>query len=509
MPVDYSKWDKLELSDDEDFDCHPNVDKASMIRWKQAEIHRQRRERQDKIKALKLEKAMNERIVGALATLSPSSTSFSSPGAAASAAATLSKDMEEWDKTLANDVFVMAHSDRDARWAPPTPDPFFMKRVGIPKAAEDLRNAAGAVAVAIKTAGATAGNSSPEEVAALVEPLEKVRASFVEAFGKRNGEIDAEIRKEEEAIKAKLTSENMSEGFNKTIVAAKPKPSDEEEKATISKKTKKVVEKKTEIVTLNAPNQSEAAAAATSAAAAEPSATAGSSSASSSSTSTASTAATADDDEDEEVYITNPYVEEFSRLVKPEDSFKFIGQHPFILKAKYSDEILAEAFSLQMKGQPKQAKQCVHQSLMIQYCELLGKDGVSLFFQRLANPSHKAREQFMKDVNDTYTRIANRVKELKKQEEEKELEEKRQGEARVAAALQPDGSYKLPVEDEEDQRRSDVFDTLPRELQVALLKQDVDEINAFLATAGTDAEKYLKEAASVGLITLSDELQGE
>ena len=55
MPVDYSKWDKLELSDDEDFECHPNVDKKSMIRWKQAQIHKQRRETTDQTELLKHE----------------------------------------------------------------------------------------------------------------------------------------------------------------------------------------------------------------------------------------------------------------------------------------------------------------------------------------------------------------------------------------------------------------------------------------------------------------------
>ena len=61
MPVDYSKWDKLELSDDEDFECHPNVDKKSMIRWKQAQIHKQRRERSDQQELLKKERETNER----------------------------------------------------------------------------------------------------------------------------------------------------------------------------------------------------------------------------------------------------------------------------------------------------------------------------------------------------------------------------------------------------------------------------------------------------------------
>lgn len=36
----YKKWDKLELSDDED-DVHPNIDKQSWFRWKhQARVER-------------------------------------------------------------------------------------------------------------------------------------------------------------------------------------------------------------------------------------------------------------------------------------------------------------------------------------------------------------------------------------------------------------------------------------------------------------------------------------
>ena len=60
MPIDYSKWDRLELSDDDDFECHPNVDKASLIRWKQADIHRKREERKQKIAALQAEIAQND-----------------------------------------------------------------------------------------------------------------------------------------------------------------------------------------------------------------------------------------------------------------------------------------------------------------------------------------------------------------------------------------------------------------------------------------------------------------
>ncbi|KAJ3526462.1 hypothetical protein NM208_g11179 [Fusarium decemcellulare] len=52
MPVDYSKWDALELSDDSDIEVHPNVDKRSFIRAKQNQIHQERQQRKLQIETL-------------------------------------------------------------------------------------------------------------------------------------------------------------------------------------------------------------------------------------------------------------------------------------------------------------------------------------------------------------------------------------------------------------------------------------------------------------------------
>mmetsp|Transcript_10732 Transcript_10732/g.25768 ORF Transcript_10732/g.25768 Transcript_10732/m.25768 type:complete len:439 (-) Transcript_10732:77-1393(-) len=49
-PFDYSKWDKIELSDDED-DCHPNIDKESWFRMKhRSRVEREDNEEKDKVK---------------------------------------------------------------------------------------------------------------------------------------------------------------------------------------------------------------------------------------------------------------------------------------------------------------------------------------------------------------------------------------------------------------------------------------------------------------------------
>lgn len=49
-PFDYSKWDNIELSDDED-DVHPNIDKESWFRMKhRSRVEREEREEADKKK---------------------------------------------------------------------------------------------------------------------------------------------------------------------------------------------------------------------------------------------------------------------------------------------------------------------------------------------------------------------------------------------------------------------------------------------------------------------------
>lgn len=58
MAIDYSKWDKIELSDDSDIEVHPNVDKRSFIRWKQQSIHEEREKRKGDIKNLEFQMEM-------------------------------------------------------------------------------------------------------------------------------------------------------------------------------------------------------------------------------------------------------------------------------------------------------------------------------------------------------------------------------------------------------------------------------------------------------------------
>jgi cell division cycle protein 37 len=77
-------------------------------------------------------------------------------------------------------------------------------------------------------------------------------------------------------------------------------------------------------------------------------------------------------------------LEEFSKipLRAYERAFQFIQSHRDVIVPGASDALLVAAFRAQSDGKAKYAKQCVHQSLLLQYCEKLGGDGVRVFFRK-------------------------------------------------------------------------------------------------------------------------------
>lgn len=91
-----------------------------------------------------------------------------------------------------------------------------------------------------------------------------------------------------------------------------------------------------------------------------------------------------DDGEEEEIPQFSPSAKRFTQLEigNWDASFKAISSEPGLLKDDINDAILLEAFEAAIRGDKKYAKACVHQSLVLQYCRKLGRDGVALFFKR-------------------------------------------------------------------------------------------------------------------------------
>lgn len=97
-----------------------------------------------------------------------------------------------------------------------------------------------------------------------------------------------------------------------------------------------------------------------------------------------STGGDGDEDEDEELPQLTPSLVQFSRLPLRgyQQSWDFIKDHRDVVVPGASDALLVAAFEAQSKGDARYAQQCVNQSLLLQYCEKLGRDGVTVFFRK-------------------------------------------------------------------------------------------------------------------------------
>lgn len=105
--------------------------------------------------------------------------------------------------------------------------------------------------------------------------------------------------------------------------------------------------------------------------------------ASSSSSTTASEPAPSVEEEEGLPELT-PSLEGFSHIPVGayDKSFEYIQQHRDVVVEGASDALLVAAFTAEGKGKHKYARQCVHQSLLLQYGEKLGRDGIGAFFRK-------------------------------------------------------------------------------------------------------------------------------
>ncbi|KAJ3154664.1 hsp90 co-chaperone Cdc37 [Geranomyces variabilis] len=458
MPVDYSKWDKLELSDDEDFECHPNVDKASMVRWKQADIHKHRRERKDKLAALEREVTVNNRITAALKQIT---SEPAAPAVVLAKLGVLHRDCHTWTEELREQYMSSMWKERDARWGPPEFEPFV----------DEARPKYGDL---VETVMQTVAGET-EDVPEVRTALQAAAATVIKAIDSRNSSIAAEVKREEAEAAKKLTVDDLKEGFNKTVVSKTPSkaPAPSPAPAAAAESTTKT---KT-IETIHQPG--------------------------------GLAQSTEEQDDEEADHITYPPAQAFSELPDMEASFHVISKHPELVSQRYSDMILADGFRKELDGQPKLAQRCVTQALLLQYCSLLGHDGISLFFARLRSGRQNASEMFNRDVVDTYKRIHERVKVIKAKQKEEEEAEQAGLQARLEACTQPDGTLAIPVNEEstdEEKKRAEVFATFPHDFQRALLMSDVDAINAHLASLDKEAaQELVKVCNEAGLLSLEVE----
>jgi len=219
-----------------------------------------------------------------------------------------------------------------------------------------------------------------DKEARLAKELAKEMVFHVNNLGERIENDTKELEKEEAEQKKHITMDDLHDGYESKVIGTcvppssrfsyvdvfsfflpqyvPPVPAPSPVVYTKPEKTKKGKEKETTIEVLN-PKAAEA--------------------------STSSSAASKpNDDEDEGLPELTSSLEAFSKipLADYQRSFEFIQQHRDVYVPGASDALLVAAFTAESDGNTKYAKQCVHQSLLIQYCEKLGPDGVGIFFKK-------------------------------------------------------------------------------------------------------------------------------
>ncbi|KAI8374382.1 uncharacterized protein BYT42DRAFT_576167 [Radiomyces spectabilis] len=447
MPLDYSKWDNIELSDDSDIEVHPNVDKRSMIKWKREAIHRERAERKAKMEYI--EKFIPQQTKN-IAKLDELITVLKEKGVdALLAAVTEQRDLvkqQEMGKA------VMPTLDGKGQF---TLEEVFSKMVDQIK--EGLER------------------SSPEQVkTVLLERLEQTRQATQKTVDEGAKELE---RLKKEASK-KWTSENMfHETHNRTIIN-KSENSEPSKPAAKGKQKEKVVE------TLNPGVQMKDL-----------------------SLEDAGADADVGSDDDEAPPDTDPRAIEFSKLRGFEPSFKYISQHKDIVNEKTADAILLEAFNAELGGNSEYAKNCVLQARTLEYCLKLGRDGVSLFFTRMHDTNGQARRMLFTDVEDTYKLLKSRCKVLQEeqaQQGEETIQLQPMNEGSQLTVRIPDPS------NEEEKGVFEVYQALPEKFRKALETGDIEEINKVLATmAVPDAEQVVQVCSEYGFLDVDGQVLDE
>ncbi|EEB09319.1 hsp90-like protein [Schizosaccharomyces japonicus yFS275] len=447
MAIDYSKWDKLELSDDSDIEVHPNVDKKSFIRWRQRDIHEKRAMRKQKMADIRAASDMNRRLASRIQELIHHVQGLSDSDNALQACS----------------EYLDQHAAEDAEKAIEGGASYHeMLKSLLSQIQKDVSSASreDSLALGKKSIEDQLGKHSSR----LKELLEKAQKEYEQL---------------EEESKRYITSEDIHIGFDNTIVTKAP-PS----KPKGAKKEKVQV-----IETLNADSvqDEQAGSSAAAAAAEEPE----------------------DDEEDLEELTVSEAGKEFAQLGSADyrKSESFILSHLEILaRPSESDSLLMEAFNAEMDGRSAFAMQCVRQALLLQYCRQLGASSISVFFNKIEQADGRARGLFENDVAQTYERVHTRATALAREQ----LERGEAVEQIQLCAVDPNTTINIIVpradsEDAEERAAREVFDSFPLDLQEALATNNLDTINKVLGEMKvTDAEEVVEKLSQSGILSIEE-----
>ncbi|KAK3379523.1 Cdc37 N terminal kinase binding-domain-containing protein [Lasiosphaeria ovina] len=464
MPIDYSKWDALELSDDSDIEVHPNVDKRSFIRAKQNKIHAEREQRKNQIETLKYERIINDTLIKRISSLLASLRSH--------AADAESRNPGE----VAFRAVMETAASVDPKDDQPPPRP-----AGVHDAEESLPTYTKMIATLLDQVNKALDEKKVDQDKRYGAMLAEV-ADHLEKVTTLQSDLHKKLAELEKLEKSKITSESIHTGFDSSHINKSTSAGDKGSS-------------KPELLNPNF--------AGTPSVPAPPSAP-----------------GAADDDDDGDGdgdgddMEASPADKQFAQIkaFEQRQSLSFLSAHPEILTEKDTDAILMLAFNAQLEGRDDYARNCVHQALLLQYCRALGRDGVALFFKRIMTPNHQAQGIFFKDVQETYLRIKTRTREINLQRAKDEAAGTAAGEQIQLHAVEPGTviNIRIPAKDSEDPAEKagrEIFESFTPEMQAALETGTLDEVNKAIGKLAVDeAEELVAKLGEAGILSIEEEI---
>lgn len=473
MPIDYSKWDKIELSDDSDVEVHPNVDKRSFINWKQRDIHEKRQQRNIEIKSILIQLTMyaklNARLDSLMEKLEPLELLDEKKVKETIDAAYDPKEKFDYHKLKNDKGEELRKGLRDLEFStdeiesmPPynemVEDLFTQVKEDHPEVTSD-------------------GDK-------LINHLKEHRAKIDDILLKQTIKLDSLLQEKANLI----SSDDYHTGFDSSFVNKEKEEAEAKAKAAADTKSKPKSE--TALETINTP------------------------------TGQSSSQAQEVVDEYDQLNVL-PETAAFAKIPyhQLDKSRDFLLKNSHICTENQKDSLIMTAFDHQLEGNTNKTKQVVHQSLILQYVGQLSGNGqvrarllqgIEMFFSNLMNRSSPVAAAFNDDVERTFQHIQTRCKII--------LEE-RQGQANDDESEVPviqlrslDDSTQLTVNTPfEGSKEHEVFSTkLSKEMQDAIKTGDLDEVNkVFAAMKVEDAEEVLEIINECNVIGLSGYLENE
>lgn len=485
MPIDYSKWDKIELSDDSDIEVHPNVDKRSFIRWKQRDIQEKRMQRNISIKSILVQLTMyaklNERVDYILENFQTCKSDLLDSSKVMSVINNKFDPNEKFD-------YEKLKQEKKSELRKGLQDLSFDKSEieNTPTYNEMIED----LFIQIKQDHPQAENDPDLLIQYLVEHRKKID----DVLSSQTIKLDELLNEKAQLI----SSEDYHTGFDRSFL--NKDADDDEDDVNVAEKAKtnqklnsksqpsssKITTTTTEVI--NSPSQS--------------------------------TNSKSDQDVLDDLQLL-PSTDKFGSIPLNDlrSSAEFLLKHTSIVNENQKDALIMTAFDKQLDGDSKSAKQIIHQSLLLQYtAQLAGpnpnKDqiikAVKLFFSKINDDNSPAKKGFYQDVDNTFKHIESRCK-IISQEQAARGEEGEEEEALIQLKALDEGTQLTVTIPQPGTKEYEIFTSqLSPSFQAAVKTGSLDEVNKeFAKMKVEDAEKVLEIINECGVIGVDGYLENE